>query len=126
MLLDALGKKHDDDDCDCDCKKEQTHVHEFLGSTRLAELEDDPHNHRFAGVSGPEIKVPGGHVHRVEARTDFFDHFHKFSETSCLQKPVGDGRHVHFVYATTSVNDCHSHQLIFATLIDAPIFEKET
>ena len=32
-------------------EEEQSHVHEFLGSTRLAELEEEPHNHRFAGVS---------------------------------------------------------------------------
>ena len=31
----------------------QKHVHEFVGSVRLAELNsDDVHNHRFAGVSG--------------------------------------------------------------------------
>jgi hypothetical protein len=113
-----IEKKHD-------CKKEQTHDHEFLGSTRLAELEDDPHNHRFAGVSGPEIKVPGGHIHMVSSRTDFFDHFHEFTARTGLQKPVGDGRHVHFVEATTTENDGHTHDLIFATLIDAPIFEKE-
>ena len=29
----------------------QTHVHEVLGSVRLAELGEDPHNHRFAGVT---------------------------------------------------------------------------
>ena len=107
------------------CEKEQTHDHEFLGSTRLAELEDDPHNHRFTGVSGPEIKVSGGHVHKIKARTDFFDHFHEFTATSGLQKPVGDGKHVHFVETTTSVNDGHSHELIFATLIDTPIYEEE-
>jgi len=28
----------------------QTHVHEVVGSVRLAELEEDPHNHRFAGL----------------------------------------------------------------------------
>ena len=111
-----------DENC---CKKEkQLHDHEFLGSTRLAELEDDPHNHRFAGVSSPAIPVQGGHVHIVKGRTDFFDHFHEFKATSGLQKPVGDGKHVHFVEAETSVNDDHFHELIFATLIDAPIFEE--
>ncbi|MBW9158502.1 YmaF family protein [Clostridium tagluense] len=113
-------------ECDpcCDCEKKQLHDHEFEGSTRLAELEDDPHNHRFAGVSSPAIPVRGGHVHKVKGRTDFFDHFHEFEATSGLQIPVGDGKHVHFVEAKTSVNDDHFHELIFATLIDAPIFEE--
>ena len=33
----------------------QTHVHEFQGSTRIAEEEEEPHNHRFAGVSSQVI-----------------------------------------------------------------------
>ena len=102
------------------------HDHEFLGSTKLAELKEDPHNHRFAGVSGPEIKVPGGHVHEIIAKTDFYeDHFHVFKATSGLQKCVGDGRHVHFVEATTNEVDCHTHCIIFATLIENPIGEEE-
>ena len=110
----------------CDCEEEkQLHDHEFQGSTRLAELEEDPHNHRFAGVSGPAILVQGGHVHKVKARTDFFDHFHEFEVTSGLQIPVGEGKHVHFVEARTSKNDGHRHELIFATLIEAPIFEEQ-
>ncbi|MBZ9622587.1 YmaF family protein [Clostridium sp. FP2] len=120
---DCCEKEHDDNDC---CKKErQFHDHEFEGSTRLAELEDDPHNHRFAGVSSPAIPVQGGHVHRVKGRTDFFDHFHEFEATSGRQIPVGEGKHVHFVEANTTVNDGHCHELIFATLIEAPIFEEE-
>ena len=118
----ACGKKHEE----CDCKKEkQFHDHEFLGSTRLAELgSDDAHNHRFAGVSSPAIPVRGGHVHKVKSRTDFFDHFHEFEATSGLQIPVGDGKHVHFVEAKTNVVDDHCHELIFATLIEAPIFQE--
>ena len=116
---DSSEKKHDVEEL---IKKEQTHDHEFLGSTRLAQLKFDPHNHRFSGISGPEIKVEGGHVHIVRTRTDFFDHYHVFEETSSLQIPVGDCKHVHFVEATTSVDDRHCHKLIFSTLIDAPIF----
>ena len=110
---------------DCCKKEEQFHDHEFEGSTRLAELEDDPHNHRFAGVSSPAIPVKGGHVHKVKGRTDFFDHFHEFEAFSSLPIPVGEGKHVHFVKAKTNVADGHFHELIFATLIDAPIFEEE-
>lgn len=129
----CCDKKHDHEDPCCDkknnvkdcCKKEQTHDHEFLGSTRLAELCEDPHNHRFAGVTSPEIKVPGGHVHLIKARTDFFDHLHEFDATTGLQIPICEGKHVHFVKADTTVNDCHSHELIFATLINAPIFKEK-
>lgn len=105
------------------CEKKQRHVHEFLGSTRLAELEDDPHNHRFAGVSGPAIPGPCGHVHEIKTNTDFFDHFHVICVITGPPIPVGKDRHVHFVKAITSCNDGHVHELIFATLIEAPIFE---
>lgn len=103
----------------------QRHVHEFTGSTRLAELEEDPHNHRFAGVSGQAIPVRGSHVHEIISRTDFFDHFHVIRVITGPAIPVGNGRHVHFVRAVTSVNDQHRHRLIFATLIESPIFEDE-
>ncbi|MBU3158097.1 YmaF family protein (plasmid) [Clostridium estertheticum] len=117
-------KKHDDKECK---KENQFHDHEFLGSVRLAEVgSEDVHNHRFAGVSGPAIPVQGGHVHKVKSRTDFFDHFHEFEATTGLPIPVGnDGKHVHFVEAKTNVVDGHFHELIFATLINAPIFEEE-
>ncbi|AJA49601.1 YmaF family protein [Clostridium pasteurianum DSM 525 = ATCC 6013] len=109
-----------------DCREKQFHTHEFLGSTRLAELEEDPHNHRFAGVSGPAIKVKGGHVHKIKTRTDFYeDHFHEIIATSGLQIPVGNGKHVHFVEAETTENEDHRHDLIFATLIEDPIAEEE-
>lgn len=39
------------------CYQEQTHVHEVLGSVRLAELRKDPHNHRFAGVTEEVMQV---------------------------------------------------------------------
>ncbi|NFL55480.1 hypothetical protein FDB79_07730 [Clostridium botulinum] len=76
----------------CNCKERQTHVHEFLGSTRLAEIQTEPHNHRFAGVSGQAIRSGNSHVH--------------------------------FVSGVTSFNDGHRHEFIFATLIEAPIFEE--
>jgi len=109
------------------CEKEtQFHDHEFEGSVRLAEVGTaDVHNHRFAGVSGPAKPVKGGHVHKIKSRTDFFDHFHEFEATTGLPIPVGnDGKHVHFVEAKTNVVDGHFHELIFATLINAPIFQE--
>ncbi|WP_411829991.1 YmaF family protein [Paenibacillus sonchi] len=33
-------------------KQAQRHVHEFEGSTKLAEEGADRHNHRFAGATG--------------------------------------------------------------------------
>lgn len=106
----------------------QRHVHEFLGSTRLAELEEDPHNHRFAGVSGQAISGKGSHFHVIFTRTDFVDHFHFIRVETGPAIPVGPpelGRHVHFVNTVTSFNDQHRHSLIFATLIESPILEDE-
>lgn len=103
----------------------QTHVHEVLGSVRLAELGEDPHNHRFAGVTEEVIAVPGGHIHKFTAKTDFYeDHFHPICVRTGLQVPVGignDRRHVHFIDARTEERDEHFHRFIAATLIDNPI-----
>lgn len=101
----------------------QRHTHEFLGSTKLAELQDDPHNHRFAGVTGQAIKYGRSHVHKIRTNTDFFDHFHEVIVTTGPAIPVGDGRHVHFVMGRTTLNDGHRHKFIFATLIEKPIVD---
>ena len=104
------------------CGEPQRHVHEFLGSVRLAELREDPHNHRFAGVSEQAIPVPGGHVHELETRTDFFnEHFHPIRVRTGLPIPVGCGRHVHFACGMTAVEEGHQHAFIGASLIDNPI-----
>ena len=60
--------------------KQQHHVHEVQGSVKIAEPIDDPHNHRFATVSGEAIPTRNGdHVHEVVFRTDFYEeHFHEF------------------------------------------------
>lgn len=103
----------------------QSHVHEVLGSVRLAELNEDPHNHRFSGVTEEVINVPGGHVHKFIAKTDFYEeHFHPICITTSLQIPVGDcenERHVHFIDAKTGVEDGHFHWFIASTLIENPI-----
>jgi hypothetical protein len=104
---------------------EQTHVHEVLGSVRLAELREDPHNHRFAGVTEEVCFVPGGHIHKLFTKTDFYeDHFHPIRVETGLQVPVGcgeDRRHVHFIDSETECEDGHLHEFIAATLIDNPI-----
>lgn len=99
----------------------QTHVHEFLGSTKLAELREEPHNHRFAGVTGERIRKDDSHIHEILTKTDFFeDHYHGMKLITGLAIPVGKGRHIHFVYGTTTVDDGHDHDFVFATMIESP------
>lgn len=100
--------------------EDQRHVHEVLGSVQIAE-RDDPHNHRFATVSGEAIPVGNDHVHEVRFRTDFYDdHFHEYCGRTSTAIPVGD-RHVHFLESVTTENDGHRHNFRVATLIDNPI-----
>lgn len=107
------------------CPKEQTHVHEVLGSVWIAEAATDPHNHRFAVVTCDVIPVgTRDHVHEVKFRTDFYeDHFHEFSGRTQGAIPVGNGRHVHFLESVTEQNEGHRHKFRVATLIDDPIGE---
>ncbi len=110
-----------------ECQKEkQRHVHEFLGSTKLAEEEDERHNHRFAGVTGEAIPSSRkDHVHKVCTRTDFFDHFHEIEDVTGPAIDVGNGKHVHFVKGKTTVNDGHCHRFQFATLIESPLLPQQ-
>lgn len=103
----------------------QTHVHEFLGSTELAEENEDRHNHRFAGVSSQAIPFGDSHVHGVSTNTDFFDnHLHEISAVSGPAIPVGDGKkHIHFARFITTLNDGHVHKFQFASLIEDPLTE---
>lgn len=109
----------------CNCHEDEealTHVHEFLGSTKLAELKEDPHNHRFAGVSGQVIPYGNSHFHEIATKTDFYeDHFHQICDRTSLAIPVGGGKHVHFVCGATEVAEDHCHDFVFATLIEDPI-----
>lgn len=100
----------------------QTHVHEFTGSTMLAEECDDRHNHRFAGVTSQVIPFDGSHIHGLFVSTDFFDnHHHEVVALTGLPRDVGENKHVHFVDAFTTMDDGHFHELIFATLILNPL-----
>lgn len=105
------------------CPETQTHVHEFLGSTKLAEENEERHNHRFAGVSGEVIPIKdGNHIHLINTRTDFFDHFHNIIKVKTGPAiNVGGGKHVHFVKGVTTLNDGHVHNFTFATLIESPL-----
>lgn len=103
--------------------EEQRHVHEIQGSVEIAEPEEEPHNHRFATVSGEAIGEGRAHYHEVKFRTDFFDdHFHEFCGKTSGAIDVGD-RHVHFIKSVTTVSDGHVHEFRVATLIDNPIGE---
>jgi len=99
----------------------QTHVHEFLGSTKLAEEGEDRHNHRFAGVTSQVIPQGDSHVHAILTNTDFLDHHHEIGVTTGLARPVGDGKHVHFAESVTTLDDGHFHKFQFATLIESPL-----
>lgn len=103
----------------------ETHVHEVVGSVRLAELEEDPHNHRFAGVTEEVVFVPGGHYHVLKTKTDFYEnHFHEVCIRTGLQVVVGcgeDERHIHYIDDETQCSDGHRHEFIAATLIENPI-----
>jgi hypothetical protein len=101
----------------------QTHVHEFEGSTKLAEAGADRHNHRFAGVTGQVIRAGNSHVHEIDlTHTDFINHFHNLKKIRTGPAiNVGNGKHVHFVTGLTTLNDGHRHQFNFATLIQQPL-----
>ena len=46
----------------------------YRGSVKIAEPQEDPHNHRFATVSGQAIKTGcDDHIHEVKFRTDFYE-----------------------------------------------------
>ena len=109
------------DKCREKCYREQTHTHEFLGSTKLAEECDERHNHRFAGVTGEAIPRGKSHVHKIRVRTDFFDHFHGVCVVTGAAIPVGNGKHVHLATGMTTLEDGHRHDFIFATLIESPL-----
>lgn len=106
----------------------QKHAHEYVGSVKLAEYKKDVHNHRFAGVTGEAVMVPGGHAHKLWTRTDFFDHFHYiqmltgpavYLQSGEQREP--DDPHVHFVAGFTTSNSGHRHEFQLATLMDSPL-----
>jgi hypothetical protein len=106
-----------------DPRQGQTHVHEFLGSTQIFEEPgEEPHNHRFAGVSGEVHEQEGGHVHEICTNTDFFeDHHHEVGVRTGPPRWVSPDKHVHFAADQTTTEDQHFHLFQFATLIDNPI-----
>ncbi len=103
----------------------QEHVHEVQGSVEIAERGTDPHNHRFATVTG-EAKPCGkhDHFHEIKFRTDFYEnHYHEFCGRTGGAIKVGD-RHVHFLESVTEVSDNHQHDFRLSTFINDPIGEE--
>lgn len=100
----------------------QSHVHEFLGSTRIAGPPNREHNHRFAGVTSEAVPLPGGdHIHVIFTNTDFAEgHLHEVAVETGPAIPVGANRHVHFAEGFTTIDAGHIHTFIVATLIDDP------
>ncbi|WP_066499649.1 YmaF family protein [Abyssisolibacter fermentans] len=112
------------------CNEFQTHVHEFSGSTMLGAPQDRQdllHNHRFAGVTGPEIEKTGGHVHILSVNSDFFfNHFHDIEVETGPPIPVKDQNgnvigHIHGFSGTSSCVFFHDHNFKGSTLIQNPI-----
>lgn len=100
------------------------HVHEILGSTKIAGCCDMAHSHRFATVSGEAIPCDGSHVHEIIFHTDSCNgHYHEFCGTSSPAIDVGCGHHVHFAEAFTSTDENHKHKFTVASLIDNPTCE---
>lgn len=100
--------------------QQQAHVHEILGSVQLSEMQDDPHSHRFATVTGEAISYGMDHYHEVLFTTDFFkDHYHKFHGITTTSIPIGN-THVHYLESSTTINDGHTHEFKVVTLIDDP------
>lgn len=120
--MDNQSESYDNKITKCKEPQVQTHTHEFTSSTKLAEEGDDRHNHRFAGVTSEVIPIPGGtHKHTIFTLTDFFGHLHEVAVETGPAISVGNGKHVHFVKGTTTLNDGHFHEFAFSTLIDAPL-----
>ena len=103
-------------------EKEQEHVHEVQGSVKIAEPREDPHNHRFASVTGEAMPLcANDHFHEIKFRTDFYEeHYHEFCGKTGGAIRVGN-RHVHFLESCTTCNDGHKHEFRLSTFIDDPI-----
>lgn len=123
ITMSSYNTNRSNEDC-YDHHDEQSHVHEVQGSVQIAEPREEPHNHRFATVSGEAIPSGRSHYHVVKFKTDFYeDHFHEFSGRTSGAITVGD-RHVHFLESVTEVSDGHVHRFRVATLIEDPIGEE--
>lgn len=78
---------------------EQTHTHEFLGSTKLSVEGESRHNHRFSRVTSQAIPLRNGnHIHEILVNTDFdFANLHQLIVETGLGISIGNRPHIHFV-----------------------------
>lgn len=113
----------------------QMHVHEFYGSTELDAPQGHTellHNHRFTGMSGPAIQTAQGHIHEIVTGTDFyFNHYHFIRMYTGPSIPVYDDNgnhigHIHSFIGMTTINFMHDHKIKGTTLIENPIFFKDS
>lgn len=101
-------------------QQQQSHVHEILGSVQIGELQEDPHSHRFATVTGEAIPYGMDHYHEVLFTTDFFrEHYHEFHGNTTTSIPI-ENTHVHYLESSTTMNDGHAHGFKVVTLISDP------
>ena len=101
------------------------HVHEFTGSTKLAENGEDRHNHRTAGITGEAKYLENGrHYHLIKTKTDSAPdgHHHPIMIRTGLDIKIrGTDKHVHAIKGATKVVDQHCHNFEFATLTEKPL-----
>ena len=104
--------------------RRQGHVHEIIGSVKLAERRTNSHNHCFAGVTEEKIEVYGGHIHKFYTKTDFFnDHYHEIQVRTGISIPIGNGNdeyHIHYIDEGTEISEGHYHDFLAATMINNP------
>nr|MDD6335347.1 YmaF family protein [bacterium] len=104
---------------ECRARHVNGHVHELQGSVKIAERASDPHNHRFATMTGEARPLgPNNHFHDVQFVTDTYeDHEHAFVGRTSGAIMVGD-RHVHFLSDDTAPADGHTHEFRAATFMN--------
>lgn len=106
----------------CPPMETQSHVHEFEQSTKLAEMGDDRHNHRLAGVTSQVIPVGDRHVHAILSNTDFLDHHHEIGVITGPDISIPNtNKHFHVVQGITTMDDGHFHDFLFTTQINSPL-----
>ena len=99
----------------------QSHVHEFELSTIDAQNNNCRHNHRYAGITSEVIPLPcGQHKHAILTSTDSNGHHHEIGIETGPAIEVGKGKHIHFVFGETTLDEFHFHRFQFTTEIQNP------
>lgn len=111
--------------CPLKCPDCQGHNHEFSCSTSTDFQGNEPHSHRFSGISSAPVPIAKNcHIHCIETITDYFDgHHHKICEKTGPAIQVSENRHTHFLQGMTNREDCHFHDFTFTVQIENPAGE---